>query len=182
MTMIAMMPDDVAILIYKQVFQNTLDAIAMPKTQRMYGFTYHAKNVDEDDEHIMQIVDYLNNNVVKEYRLALFEDGCTENEYMDYYIIDANGDRIIISEDIYDDDCDNYYTYARCPDDYREISRKVLELALNTKNFDFYFIQYINARITRTNLNLRQESFIIPDHLPLDVQAMLYARLPKYSN
>ena len=194
MTMLAMMPDDIAILIYKQVFNDSLTIINKPKSQRVYGFSYNkiSNSPCRFDNEIDKIIDYLNDNVIQNQRIIYDENAWIEQMYMDYYI-DNNGEKIVISEDEYDEDYDKYYKYVKDITNHNEISKKVIELIFNLKedahkykwcdnDLEFrIFISIINKKIVRSNLKLRLSQFDIPDDLPIETQAFLWARQPVYT-
>lgn len=194
MTMLAMMPDDIAVLIYKEVFNDSLIRINKPKTQRDYGFSYQkvSNSPCRFDNEINKIVGYLNDNVIQNPRIIYDENGWVEQMYMDYYIAN-DGEHVVISEDEYDEDYDKYYKYVKNITNHNEISKKVIELIFNLKEdahkykwcdnaLEFgVFTAIINSRIVRSNLKLRLSQFDIPDDLPIEMQAFLLARQPVYT-
>lgn len=195
MTMLTMIPDDVALLIYKQIFNDSLLIINKPKSQRNYGFSYQkvSNNPCRFDNEIDEIIDYLNNNIIQNKRDIYDESGWIDQTFMDYYIIDNDDEKILISEDQYDEDYDKYYRYVKDFTNNNEISKKVIEVIFNLKenahkynwcdnDLEFrMFISIINKKIVRSNLKLRLSQIDIPDDLPIEAQALLWARQPVYT-
>jgi hypothetical protein len=198
MAMLAMMPDDIAVMIYKEVFRSSLSLINKPKTQREYGFSYKrrthhpSKPTSPWNYHIDKVIEYLNENVIQEPTILYDEDG-DEVICMDYYVISKDGEKIVISQDQYDEDYDEYYKYVKgCSAmknskeiiGHNEISSDVIILALNLNPedgaVDYWLVSHINQKIGRSNLRLRLSAINVPDDLPIHIQAFLMASQPKW--
>ena len=190
MAMLAMMPDDIAVMIYKEVFRSSLNIINKPKTQREYGFAYQRMGEPPVgyDLFIEVIIKYLNEYVIQEPSIFYDEDG-DEIICMEYYVIGNDGEKILISRDQYDEDYDLYYRYVKDSlRSHKEISKEVVKLALrlspaNAAKLDTedytQFMDIINTGLARNNLRLRLSWFEVPDTLPIEYQAFLMGRQPK---
>ena len=185
-----MMPDDIAVLIYKEVFRSSLNLISKPKTLREYGFVYQRmyEPTGGYDIYIDPIINYLNENVIQEQRIVYEDDGYVDMICMDYYVIGKDGKKVVISEDQYDEDYDKYYRYV---DDslsqHDEISKEVVKLALRLTpenaakldNEDYtQFMDIINDCVARNNLRLRLSCIDVPDDLPIEIHAFIMSSQP----
>ena len=182
-----MMPDDIAVLIYKEVFRSSLNLINKPKTLREYGFVYQRRLITTPsvwDYYIDKVINYLNENVIQEQRVVYEDDGFVNEIWMDYYLIGKNGEKIVISEDQYDEDYDKYYKYMKNSLIFHdELTSDIIMLALNLNPedgvIDLCLKFHIKAKIGRSNMTLRLMTFDVPDDLPIETQAWLMARQPK---
>ena len=185
-----MMPDDIAVLIYKEVFRSSLNLINKPKTLREYGFLY--QRMDEPpvgyDIYIDPIINYLNENVIQEQRTVYDDDNFVDMICMDYYVIGKDGKKVVISEDQYDEDYDKYYRYVKGSlSHHKEISKEFVKLDLRLSpqsadkldNEDYtQFMNIINDCLARNNLRLRHTCIEVAETLPFHIQAFLMSRQP----
>jgi hypothetical protein len=139
MAMLMMMPDDIANLIYKQVFNGCVKEIKRGATYRKYGFKYELTKDAEaviDNTEIMSIlntiINYLNENVIqKDTTITDFNDDDEEYEvcFRHYLLTDEPKSipmNILVKT--------YHRRYESLNADYKnEINNKVLEKIFNGK-------------------------------------------------